>query len=501
MPMPFRSSAPWPRHPLLYEIHTAVWLSDLSARYGRPVTLANVPDDEWAAVAALGADAVWLMGVWERSPAGVAIALANEELMAEFQRVLPDVGPQDVIGSAYCIRRYVVDERFGGTAGLERTRAQLKQLRLRLVVDYVPNHVAPDHPWTELQPDCFVQGSAGDLEREPAAFIQRGEHVLACGRDPFFPAWPDVVQLNAFSPTMRAATAATLLDIARQADGVRCDMAMLLINRIFAQTWGTRVGDPPAGEFWPGVISEVRREYPDFCFMAEAYWDLEWELQQQGFDYCYDKRLYDRLAHEGAGPVRGHVSGEPSYQRKLLRFIENHDEPRSAATFAPEQLTAAAAVALTLPGARLLYDGQLEGRRLRPPVFLARRQTEPADAEVADRYHNLLAALGASGCHKGDWSLRETFGWPDNASHDQLLAWSWDGDGAGPRALVVVNYAALPAQGVVRLPWPDLDGSAWLFRDLLADADYHRDGASLEADGLYVELPAWGAHLFAITPT
>jgi hypothetical protein len=234
--------------------------------------------------------------------------------------------------------------------------------------------------------------------------------------------------------------------------------------------------------------------------MAEAYWDLEWELQQHGFDFCYDKRLYDRLAHEGPGAVRGHVSGDPAYQRKLLRFIENHDEPRSAATFAPEPLDAAAVVALTLPGARLLYEGQLEGCQVRPPVFLARRAEEPADEALLERYRRLLAALGASGCHKGDWSPCETSGWPDNASHEQLLTWSWDGDGAGPRALVVVNYAVAPAQGIVHLPWHDLDGRAWLFRDLLAGIDYPRDGAALEREGLYVELPAWAAHLFAITP-
>lgn len=493
------NGAAWPRHPLLYEIHTAVWLSDLSARYGRAVTLADVPDDGWASIAELGVDAVWLMGVWERSPAGVALALANDELLAEFRHVLPDLTEHDVLGSAYCIRSYLIDARFGGTAGLASARAQLARHGLRLVVDYVPNHVAPDHPWTELQPDCFVQGDAADLERDPTAFIQRSEHVLARGRDPCFSPWPDVVQLNAFSPVMRAATAATLLEIAQQADGVRCDMAMLMINRIFAQTWGERVGSPPEAEFWPFVIGEVRRAVPDCCFIAEAYWDLEWELQQQGFDYCYDKRLYDRLVHEGAEAVRGHLSGDSNYQRKLLRFIENHDEPRSAATFAPEQLSAGAVVALTLPGARLLYEGQLEGRRVRPPVFLARHSDEPVDAKLLDRYRRLLAALTASGCHKGDWSLRDTTGWSDNASHEQLLTWSWDGDGAGPRALAVVNYAASPAQGIVHLSWHDLDGNAWLFRDLLAGVDYQHDGAMLEAEGLYVELPAWSAHLFAIT--
>ena len=99
---------------------------------------------------------------------------------------------------------------------------------------------------------------------------------------------------------------------------------------------------------------------------------MEWTLQQQGFDYCYDKRLYDRLAHEAAESVRGHLQADAAYQERLLRFIENHDEPRAAATFEPAQARAAAVAMSTLQGARLYHDGQLEGRRTHIPVFLGR---------------------------------------------------------------------------------------------------------------------------------
>ena len=102
----------WPKHPVLYEVNTWVWLDELSRRHGRPVTLASVPAEAWDALADLGADAVWLMGVWERSPAGVQVALANERLMADFRRALPDLEPADVVGSPYCVRRYAVDEMF-----------------------------------------------------------------------------------------------------------------------------------------------------------------------------------------------------------------------------------------------------------------------------------------------------------------------------------------------------------------------------------------------------
>ncbi|NJM09031.1 hypothetical protein HC891_26775, partial [Candidatus Gracilibacteria bacterium] len=112
-----------PPRPIIYEIHTFVWLDELSRRYGSALMLADVPLAEWQAIAALGADAVWLMGVWERSPAGVAVANNNPELQAGFVRALPDFTPEDNIGSAYCVRRYEVDARLGGRSGLAAARA------------------------------------------------------------------------------------------------------------------------------------------------------------------------------------------------------------------------------------------------------------------------------------------------------------------------------------------------------------------------------------------
>src|SRR5512143_620541 len=97
---------PWPKHPVIYEINTWVWLNELGDRYGKSVTLGTVPAEEWDSLASIGADAVWFMGVWERSPIGIKVALGNEGLMADFRRALPDLAPGDVVGSPYCVRRY-----------------------------------------------------------------------------------------------------------------------------------------------------------------------------------------------------------------------------------------------------------------------------------------------------------------------------------------------------------------------------------------------------------
>jgi hypothetical protein len=342
-------------------------------------------------------------------------------------------------------------------------------------------------------PEYFVQGDADDARKDPTSFIEAGGKVFACGRDPYFPAWPDVLQLNAFRPGLRQAVIETLADIAGQSDGVRCDMAMLLLNQIFERTWGDRAGQRPATEYWPDVISAIKKAHPDFLFMAEAYWDLEWELQQQGFDYCYDKRLYDRLEHDSAESVRLHLCADLAYQGKMVRFIENHDEPRALSAFSAQKERAAAVTIATIPGAKLFHEGQFEGRKVRLPVFLGRRPVEPVDPDLPGFYQTLLKAASLEGMRNGTWQLCERTGWPDNASYQNLVAWCWRS--AGEHHLVVVNLSDSGAQGQVRLPWDELTGTSWQMTDLFTGQMYERSGKEMCNPGMYVDLPPWGCHV------
>ena len=108
----------WPKYPSIYEINTWVWLAELSQKYRMVVDLSSVPAAEWDAIAGYGFDSVWLMGVWERSPAGVTIANQTASLLDDFRRALPDFHLEDNVGSPYCVRRYVVDQHLGGRHGL-----------------------------------------------------------------------------------------------------------------------------------------------------------------------------------------------------------------------------------------------------------------------------------------------------------------------------------------------------------------------------------------------
>jgi Alpha amylase, catalytic domain len=484
----------WPRYPTVYEINTWIWLSELNHKYGRRVDLSSVPANEWDAIAAYGFDSVWFMGVWERSPAGIAIANKNQGLLDDFRRALPDYHSPDNVGSPYCIRNYVVDQHLGGREGLAIARRELMKRGMNLVLDFVPNHVAPDHPWVDTHPEYFIRGTADDLRNDPSSYMEVHGNIYACGRDPYFPAWPDVLQLNAFEPGLRRAVLETLSNIAQQCDGIRCDMAMLLLNSIFERTWARRAGLRPSTEYWVDVISTIKNEYPGFLFIAEAYWDLEWELQQQGFDFCYDKKLYDRLEHSSAENVRLHLCADLSYQNKLLRFIENHDEPRAAASFSPAKQRALALTIATLPGIRLFHEGQFEGRKIRPPVFLGRRPKEPFDRDLQEFYLKLAEAIDRPVFRDGQWSLCERMGWADNASFLNLVAWSWLKD--DERYLIIVNLSDSSVQGQVKVPWEDVRGKRWDLIDMLSGTTYERDGDGMLLPGLYVELGPWSYHFF-----
>ena len=178
----------WPERPVIYEVNTAVWLDDLSRGAGRRLTLAELSAAQWAAVTPPGVDAVWLMGVWERSPAGLSIANDNPALWADFRAALTDVQTADVIGSPYCVRRYVVDAAFGGPVGLAVARAALADRGVRLVLDYVPNHVAPDHPWVTSSPEMFIQGLDHDAGGRSGRVVDGGRPCPRARTGPVLPA-------------------------------------------------------------------------------------------------------------------------------------------------------------------------------------------------------------------------------------------------------------------------------------------------------------------------
>src|SRR3954464_2778750 len=442
-----------PRYPSLYQANTRLWLTRLSEALGRTATLDDIPDGELDRLAAMGFDWIWLLSVWRTGPAAQQISRAHAEWRHEFQETLPDLREEDIAGSGFAITSYTVHPGLGGDAALARIRQRLRDRGLRLMLDFVPNHTAPDHPWVQEHQEYFVAGTESDLAQAPQNYTRvkgrHGDRVLAFGRDPYFSGWPDTLQLDYSSLATQEAMRGELLRIAGQCDGVRCDMAMLVLPDVFERTWGRR-----APLFWPETTTRVRERVPGFCFMAEVYWDLESTMHQQGFDYAYDKRLYDRLRDGHARPVREHLFAGLDYQNKLARFMENHDEPRAAATFPSQMHEAAAIVTYLSPGLRFFHDGQFEGRRTRISPHLVRAPLERTDEAVQRFYERLLTVLRDATVRDGEWRLLECVpAWDGNWTWDCCLAWMWTGE-AGDQRLVAINYAGNQSQCYVRLPPP-----------------------------------------------
>jgi len=374
----------------IYEINTAVYLDRLTRTQGRLITLADIPDEEIERIASYGCDAVWLMGVWERSLIAIEVALPDEPLLREIHQVLPNFQPNDMIGSAYAVSSYTVSASFGGESALLALRSRLAAHGLKLILDFVPNHSAFDHEWTMSHPEYYIRGNIWNRLRHPSWYLRRGDTFIARGRDPHFTPWPDVAQLNAFASEYRNASIDTLTHIASLCDGVRCDMAMLMTNDIFAQTWGARAGTPPTTEYWQAVITRVRDQHEDFVFIAECYWDMQTILINQGFDYCYDKDLYDYLVEANLAGAQARVDKLSPIADHLLHFLENHDEPRAATAFDIDAHRAALTFITGLPGPRLWHDGQFEGYRMKLPVHIGRGPDEPTDADIAAMYRDKL---------------------------------------------------------------------------------------------------------------
>lgn len=422
------------KQPTIYEINTPVFLHEITQRVGRKVTLAEVPDEIWDEVAGYGEDIVWFMGVWKRSHIARQMAYKEEDIHNAF----PGVTDLDIIGSAYSIQDYTVDDSLGGNGGLAVARAKLKQRGIDIILDYVPNHVAIDHVWATEHPDYFVSGTAEELHKDSSSFVAVGEHVIAKAKDPNFAPWSDVIQVNAFSAGLRNDTANTLKTIASMCDGVRCDMAMLMVNEVFESTWKRRAGERPVEEYWPAIIAAVKQLNPSFLFLAEVYWDMEGTLVEQGFDYCYDKALYDELLDGSIDKIKEHLHQPVEQQKYLMRFIENHDEERAAKVFTLEQHRAAAFVSFTLPGIRLFHQGQFEGARAKVPVHLSRRLDEMADENIELLYKQLTMLIKTIDFENDTWQLIETHSGLFHRESKRILAWTWSGK-SGSR-LFMVNY-------------------------------------------------------------
>lgn len=488
------------KDPKVYEINTRIWIKKFR-NPSKQGGLGAIAPEVWDNFIEKGINIVWLMGIWKTCPESVKKYCFEDFLIRNYEKALRDWKEGDVIGSPYAIDTYSISPEIGTSQELKKLKEELNQKGLKLFLDFIPNHFNAGSSLIRTNPGIFLEVDEEIYRRDTHTFFNadKSGRFFAHGRDPFFPAWQDTIQVNYFSDEAIDFMTSQILDIAEYCDGLRCDMAMLPLENVFANTWSgvlKKMGyKKPERKFWKYAIEKVKEKYPDFIFIAEAYWDLEWELQQLGFDYTYDKKLTDRLLSGDAEAVRAHLGAEMSYQQKSVRFIENHDEERAMTAFGKYRSQAAAIIISTLKGMKLYYDGQFEGRKIKIPVQLGRDTEEHPVECMVDFYNKLLKIVKEDIFSYGSWKLVDVLpAWEENLTHENILAWLWSY--GSENRLIAVNYSEIHSQCRIKLNVLGYDDN-FRITDLLTGAEYLRSTEETYHQGLYIDLKGYQSHIFS----
>lgn len=485
-------------NPKIYEINTRVWIKQF-AEENKPVKLVDVPDSYWEEMENKGFEWIWLMGVWQTCDTLIDDCCFEDYMIQSYDRALDNWTREDIIGSPFAIDKYEVLPELGSERDIFELRNKLHKYGLKLILDFVPNHFGASSQYIESHPDIFLEAPQEYYENDPYSFFKshESELVFAHARDPFFPPWRDTVQINCFSHSAAFFIAETLNRIAEICDGVRCDKAQLLLNNVFNNTWSGIIDQSkyhkPGREFWASVIEQVKTVNPDFLMIGEAYWNLEWQLLQQGFDYAYDKKFYDRLKDGSAKNISDHLHADWKYLSSTLRFLEHHEEDRVNHAFGFEKTTAAAVILSTIPGMKLFYDGQLEGKKIKMPVQLGRMPVEKESPTITRFYRKLLSVTSDDVFKYGDFKMLEVKpSAENNDKYRNILAYQWTKN--SDRRVVIVNYSNATSQSRVFFP-TERDSGNLLLYDALHNLSYERSVEEINKNGLFVELTPWMSHI------
>ena len=481
---------------MIYEINTRVWLKQFSVN----AKLIDVPCSYWEDLKNKGFQHIWLMGIWKTVPSTIKKYCFVDGLIKEYDHALSDWKVEDVIGSPYSIDRYEINPDIASKEEILKLKIILNELGLKLILDFIPNHFSAETSLLVDHPDLFLKVNKDHYNEDDKTFFMSklNNNYFAHGKDPYFEAWHDTIQVNYFNSAAHDYMKDILIQLTELCDGVRCDMAMLMLNSVFSDAWqevkSSMNYKSPKTEFWSSAISKVKSKEKDFLFIAEAYWDLEFQLQALGFDFTYDKRLYDKLIKGNINPIYEHLIANKNYQLKSVRFIENHDEERSAIVFR-KRLKAAAVIMSTIPGMKLYFDGQFEGKKTKLPVQLGRGPKEEINLDIRSFYERLLNITKDEIFNNGEFTLLNPIqAWSDNDSHKNILSWIWNYKSQS--ILVVVNYSDKSSvcriKFEIKLPEENIN-----LIDLLNEIDYLRSKKEIISEGLYIQLEPFESHIFS----
>ncbi|KAH3756646.1 alpha amylase, catalytic subfamily protein [Pelomyxa schiedti] len=498
--MPLMPRASDPSMPMMYEISTRPWLYELSGKYGRTIsTLRDIPLAELQAIQSQHVNYVWFMGIWHLGAYGLNHDRTDPSLLAQYAVVLPDYTTADIIGSPYAVTNYTVNPELGTTSDVAWLRTQLNNLGMKLILDFVPNHSACDSPWITTNINYYIQAPKGSgPPYDSSKYLTNG---VAFGNCPGSTTpWTDTAQLNYWNQDTRSLMLQQLQQIGNMADGIRCDMAYIVLNDLFYETWSTQLNSwgwsRPSTEFWADAISQVKKNFPKIIFLAEVYGDSQYTLQSEGFDFTYDKELLDRLKANNLDYVRSWITGNTaSFFAHSAQFIENHDEDRAVAVFgSTTKADAAAMVVMTLPGMRFYFQDQWLGYKNKLDVHLRRATSESAISSVTSMYTTLNSIISDVSFTSGTWNYCTV---SNSGDSWRLMAWRWNYANSSKR-LVVVNFSDASGSGYIVIPdvVSDTGSDTVTITELWTNTKYSRSVSEMKSSGLFVVVDAWSSQIF-----
>ena len=401
----FSQDADWMSNVVLMSKMAYVWLDQLSRSYGIPITrLDQIPDAELDRLASWGFSGLWLIGLWERSPAS--------------QRIKQICGNPEAIASAYSLYDYEVAGDLGGWDALANLRERAARRGIRLASDMVPNHTGICSRWVIQHPDWFVQTdyppfptyqfNGEDLSCDGNVCIQiedgywskhdaavvfryydrrtgRARYIYH-GNDGTSIPWNDTAQLNYLIPEVREAVIRTILHVARNFQIIRFDAAMTLAKKHYQRLWfplrGHGGGVPSRAEhgmskeefdavfpveFWREVVDRVAAEAPGTLLLAEAFWMMEgYFVRTLGMHRVYNSAFMNMLKTEENYKYRHTIKNvlefNPEVLKRFVNFMNNPDEKTAVEQFGSQDKYFGACVLLaTMPGLPMFGHGQIEG--------------------------------------------------------------------------------------------------------------------------------------------
>ncbi|MBM4176052.1 MAG: hypothetical protein FJ213_07755 [Ignavibacteria bacterium] len=490
---------------LIYEVDIRELFNRFKSNINSIKTLNDIPDNFFIELKKIGVKYIWLIGMYEQSLTGKKLAFQLQELHGRYSECLSDWTEKDIASSPYAIKKYEIAKGFGGKKVFNTFRKKLRdKFDIGIILDFVPNHVALDNPIVGKNPGYFVKVNEPIPPERVENYFKhtgiKGEIFLAHGKDPFFPAWKDTLQLDYRSKSVHKYMIKELLKISELCDGVRCDMSMLLLSEVFNVNWKDYPlpGDivPSGKEFWYDAILSVRKVNPDFLFIAEVYWDKEKTMLDLGFDYVYDKKLYDCLTQYNCPRLREYIQHTFTFEKGRLVFLENHDEQRVTSILTRDKHYACAVLSYTLPSVKLLHEGQMEGRKIPHAIQLTRIQPEKIDVEIHQFYKKLFELAQNSAIRDGYFkALIPLAAWERSPSYQNFIIYLYENDKL-EKDLVVVNFSGYQSQCRVKIESFDLIGNEFLIEDRMSDQKYQRSGDEMFYEGLFLELMPYQSQIF-----